>query len=55
MIETDYPHTDSLWPHSLEAAHKSLEGRSDADKYKVLQGNARRVFTFEPAPYPVAK
>ena len=55
MIETDYPHTDSLWPHSLEAAHKSLEGRSDADKYKVLQGNARRVFNFEPAPYPVAK
>ena len=54
MIETDYPHTDSLWPHSLEAAHKSLEGRSDADKYKVLQGNARRVFNFEPAPYPVA-
>ena len=53
MIETDYPHTDSLWPHSLEAAHKSLEGRSDADKYKVLQGNARRVFNFEPAPYPV--
>jgi hypothetical protein len=54
MIETDYPHTDSLWPHSLEAAHKGLEGRSDADKYKVLQGNARRVFNFEPAPYPVA-
>ena len=53
MIETDYPHTDSLWPHSLEAAHKSLKGRSDADKYKVLQGNARRVFNFEPAPYPV--
>ena len=53
MIETDYPHTDSLWPHSLETAHKSLEGRSDADKYKVLQGNARRVFNFEPAPYPV--
>ena len=53
MIETDYPHTDSLWPHSLEAAHERLEGRSDADKYKVLQGNARRVFNFEPAPYPV--
>jgi hypothetical protein len=30
-----------------------LAGRSDADKYKVLQGNARRVFDFEPAPVPV--
>ena len=52
MIETDYPHTDSLWPNSLQAAHKALDGRSDLDKYKVLQGNARRIFDFEPAPYP---
>jgi predicted TIM-barrel fold metal-dependent hydrolase len=52
MIETDYPHTDSLWPNSLQFAHKALDGRSDQDKYKVLQGNARRVFDFEPAPYP---
>ena len=55
MIETDYPHTDSLWPNSLQAAHKSLEGRSDLDKYKVLQGNAREVFNFQPAPYPTGK
>jgi hypothetical protein len=52
MIETDYPHTDSLWPNSLQFAHKALDDRSDLDKYKVLQGNARRVFDFEPAPYP---
>jgi predicted TIM-barrel fold metal-dependent hydrolase len=52
MIETDYPHTDSLWPDSLATAHQMLAGRSDADKYKVLQGNARRVFDFEPAPMP---
>jgi predicted TIM-barrel fold metal-dependent hydrolase len=52
MIETDYPHTDSLWPNSLPMAHKMLASRSDADKYKVLQGNARRVFKFEPAPSP---
>jgi predicted TIM-barrel fold metal-dependent hydrolase len=52
MIETDYPHTDSLWPNSVQMAHKMLAHLSDADKYKVLQGNARRVFNFEPAPYP---
>ena len=46
MIETDYPHTDSLWPNSLQMAHKMLAGLSDSDKYKVLQGNARRVFNF---------
>src|SRR5713101_2276263 len=49
MIETDYPHTDSSWPNSIELAHKRLAGRSDADMYKILQGNARRVFRFEPA------
>jgi predicted TIM-barrel fold metal-dependent hydrolase len=52
MIETDYPHSDSLWPHSIAAAHRALEGRSDEDKYKVLQGNALRVLNFTPAPYP---
>jgi predicted TIM-barrel fold metal-dependent hydrolase len=52
MIETDYPHTDSLWPNSIEMAHKMLRACSDADKFKVLQGNARRVFGFDPAPYP---
>ena len=52
MIETDYPHSDSLWPHSIAAAHQALEGRSDEDKFKVLQGNATRVFNFTPAPYP---
>ncbi len=49
MIETDYPHTDSSWPNSIELAHKRLAGRSDEDVYKILQGNARRLFRFEPA------
>jgi predicted TIM-barrel fold metal-dependent hydrolase len=52
MIETDYPHTDSTWPNSIANAHKRLAGRSDEDKYKILQGNAVRVFDFEPAAIP---
>ena len=52
MIETDYPHTDSTWPNSIANAHKRLAGRSDEDKYKILQGNAKRVFDFDPAPIP---
>jgi predicted TIM-barrel fold metal-dependent hydrolase len=52
MIETDYPHSDSLWPNSIAEAHKALDGRSDDDKFKILQGNAMRVFNFTPAPYP---
>ena len=52
MIETDYPHTDSTWPHSIETAHKRLAGHSDEVKYKVLRGNAERVFCFTPAEPP---
>ena len=55
MIETDYPHTDTLWPNSLQMAHKMLAGVSDADKYKVLQGNARRIFHFEAAAVSVQR
>jgi predicted TIM-barrel fold metal-dependent hydrolase len=52
MIETDYPHTDSSWPNSIATAHKRLAGRRDEEIYKILQGNAKRVFDFEPAPIP---
>jgi predicted TIM-barrel fold metal-dependent hydrolase len=52
MVESDYPHTDSSWPHTHETVRKLLAGRSDEDQWKVLQGNARRVFDFTPAEPP---
>jgi predicted TIM-barrel fold metal-dependent hydrolase len=52
MAESDYPHTDSNWPHSLEVISKRIAGRSDEDKWKILQGNARKLFRFTPAPPP---
>jgi predicted TIM-barrel fold metal-dependent hydrolase len=52
MIETDYPHSDSTWPNSIEFAHKQLAGLDDAVKYKILRGNAERVFRFTPAQPP---
>ena len=52
MIETDYPHTDTLWPNSLEMAQKMLAGQTESDKHKVLRGNAMRIFHFEPATPP---
>jgi predicted TIM-barrel fold metal-dependent hydrolase len=52
MIETDYPHSDSTWPNSIRFAHKQLEGFSDEDKYKILRGNAERLFQFTPAEPP---
>ncbi|HEV7865397.1 MAG TPA: amidohydrolase family protein, partial [Acidimicrobiia bacterium] len=52
MIETDYPHSDSTWPNSIEVAHKQLANFDDETKYKILRGNAERLFRFTPAPAP---
>ena len=47
MIETDYPHSDSTWPDCLKAAKKQLVGLPDEVQYKILRGNAERLFRFE--------
>jgi predicted TIM-barrel fold metal-dependent hydrolase len=52
MIETDYPHTDSSWPNSMQTAQKRLAHLTAEDRRKVLRGNAERVFNFEPAEPP---
>jgi predicted TIM-barrel fold metal-dependent hydrolase len=54
MIETDYPHSDSTWPHCIDLAHKQLAATDldDEEKYKVLRGNAERVFHFQAAEPP---
>jgi len=46
MIETDYPHEVSTWPHSIEIAHERLAGLPESVQYKILRGNAERLFRF---------
>jgi predicted TIM-barrel fold metal-dependent hydrolase len=45
MIETDYPHVDSTFPVSWDMAREGLAGISDENVYKIVQGNARKVFS----------
>lgn len=45
MLETDYPHVDSTYPHSWEMAKTALAGQSQETIDKIVQGNARRVFS----------
>jgi len=52
MIETDYPHSDSSWPNSVEVANKYIGHLSVEDQFKILQGNACRVYNFQPAALP---
>ncbi|HEY3713438.1 MAG TPA: amidohydrolase family protein [Jatrophihabitantaceae bacterium] len=46
-FETDYPHTDSTWPHTKKVAEEHLEGLTDEEKYKILRGNAIRMLSLD--------
>jgi len=39
-FETDYPHSDSTWPHSKETAFKLMGNLPDDVIYKLMRGNA---------------
>jgi predicted TIM-barrel fold metal-dependent hydrolase len=52
MAETDYPHSDSSWPDSISLMRTQLKSLSPEDQYKVLRGNAERLFEFAPADPP---
>ncbi|NUU25832.1 MAG: amidohydrolase family protein, partial [Streptomycetaceae bacterium] len=49
MVETDYPHTDSTWPNSLKIARDQMAHLPEDTQYKLLRGNAERLFRFTPA------
>jgi predicted TIM-barrel fold metal-dependent hydrolase len=46
-FETDYPHTDTTWPHSKEYAEKMLTGHTPQVAYDVLRGNAIRMLELD--------
>jgi predicted TIM-barrel fold metal-dependent hydrolase len=53
MCETDYPHSDSTWPNCITAVKKVI-GHLPADtQYKLLRGNAEKLYRFDPAEPPV--
>lgn len=46
-FETDYPHTDSTWPHSKQVA-QDMMGHLPADvQYKILRGNAIKMLSLD--------
>jgi len=46
MWASDYPHTDSTFPHSLRAIEESLGRLSAADRRKVTATNCARLYGF---------
>ena len=51
-FETDYPHTDSTWPHTKKVAMELTAGLPDDVVRKIMRGNAIRML--QPRPGAVA-
>jgi predicted TIM-barrel fold metal-dependent hydrolase len=52
MCETDYPHSDSTWPDSIQIVKKRIGHLKPELQYKLLRGNAERLYRFTPAEPP---
>jgi predicted TIM-barrel fold metal-dependent hydrolase len=53
MCETDYPHSDSTWPDCIDVARNTMKDLPANVQYKLLRGNAERLYRFTPAEPPV--
>ncbi len=53
MCETDYPHSDSTWPDCIDVVREQIAHLPVETQYKVLRGNAERLYRFTPAQPPV--
>jgi predicted TIM-barrel fold metal-dependent hydrolase len=53
MCETDYPHSDSTWPNCLQVVKDRIGHLSPDVQYKILRGNAQRLYRFTAAEPPV--
>jgi predicted TIM-barrel fold metal-dependent hydrolase len=46
-FETDYPHTDSTWPHTKKIAEELVADLSEEVVYKIMRGNAIRMLELD--------
>jgi predicted TIM-barrel fold metal-dependent hydrolase len=52
MCETDYPHSDSTWPNCITSVKKIIGHLPAESQYKILRGNAEKLYRFTPAEPP---
>ena len=45
--ESDYPHSDSTWPNTKKIAEEQMAGLTDEQRWKVLRGNAIKLFQLD--------
>jgi predicted TIM-barrel fold metal-dependent hydrolase len=47
MWSSDYPHTQSSWPHSQEIIARDFAGVPEEEKLKIIRGNAVRLYNLQ--------
>ena len=47
MVESDYPHADTTWPHTQDKLHAQIAHLSRADRDRICWGNAAELFDLE--------
>jgi predicted TIM-barrel fold metal-dependent hydrolase len=45
--ESDYPHSDSTWPHTRQIAEKQMKDLTDEQVYKIVRGNAIKLYDLD--------
>jgi predicted TIM-barrel fold metal-dependent hydrolase len=46
LFESDYPHSDSNWPHTRKMLAEALADVPEDEARSMVEGNARRIFNF---------
>jgi predicted TIM-barrel fold metal-dependent hydrolase len=46
MLESDYPHSDSTWPHTWKRAAEVLADVPDEEAHRIAELNARELYHF---------
>lgn len=46
MFESDYPHSDSQWPHTRKILENVMADVPDEDAHKMVEWNARKLYNF---------
>ncbi|WP_436790542.1 amidohydrolase family protein [Yinghuangia sp. YIM S10712] len=50
---TAYPHSDSTWPDCITVVKNRIKHLPEETQYKILRGNAEKLYRFTPAEPPV--
>jgi predicted TIM-barrel fold metal-dependent hydrolase len=49
----DYPHHDSIWPHSQEVLAEIMQGVPDAERDAMVWGNVQKLYAIDESKLPV--